>query len=212
MNARSVCNKAESISDFIEDNNLDICAITETWLSNCSEKDRLVCGNLTPEDYCLVHTPRDDGRGGGGVAVLTRSSVSTIKQEKHFESFESLEVLCKFADTNLRIVVLYRPPAQSVTDFMEEFYEYMDSLANSTGRLLVVGDFNVHVDSKTDPNGEKLRKLLYSLHLEQHVNSPTYESGHTLDLLITRSKEDLVSDVIVHPPGSIRSLPHYISS
>ena len=37
--------------------------------------------------------------------------------------------------------------------------------------------------------------------LVQHVSEPTHQKGHTLDVLITRQDEDLISDVKVVDPG-----------
>ena len=200
LNARSICNKAEEIHEFIEERNLDISAVTETWLSSCSESNRIVCGDLTPDGFSLLYTPRAEEQGGG-VAVVLRSSVKATKEERNFHSFELMELLCKFADVQLRLIVLYCPPSHSVTDFIDVFFTYMDSLINSTGRLLVVGDFNIHVDSELDPGGEKLSFLLYSLHLEQHVKLPTHIHGHTLDLLISRCEDDLITGSVILPPA-----------
>ena len=42
MNARSVANKLDYVFDHIIDNNLDIVALTETWLSNEEVNNRRV--------------------------------------------------------------------------------------------------------------------------------------------------------------------------
>ncbi len=47
------------------------------------------------------------------------------------------------------------------------------------------------------------RISLNFIYLIQHVTSPTHKDGHTLDLIITRSSEDIVSEVQVHPPQII---------
>ncbi len=36
--------------------------------------------------------------------------------------------------------------------------------------------------------------------LIQHVSSPSHKDGHTLDMIITRSSEDIVSKGRVHSP------------
>ena len=45
-----------------------------------------------------------------------------------------------------------------------------------------------------------LRDLLSPYDLEQHVQSPTHKAGHILDLMITRSSENIISDVTVYEP------------
>ena len=37
LNARSINNKANQIAEYINDNKLDVCAISETWLGNSSK-------------------------------------------------------------------------------------------------------------------------------------------------------------------------------
>ena len=52
--------------------------------------------------------------------------------------------------------------------------------------LMIVGDFNIHVDDSTDTHAGKLLDVLTSHSLQQNVKSPTHRHGHTLDLVIMR--------------------------
>ena len=61
----------------------------------------------------------------------------------------------------------------------------------------LVGDFNIHFDDVT--KSEPLRNLLDAFNLLEHVNSPTYKTGHTLDLVISSDSDILVSSVVVYP-------------
>ena len=56
----------------------------------------------------------------------------------------------------------------------------------------MAGDFNIHVDVPGDPNRVSLLELLESMGLQQHVVTSTHESGHTLDLIITRQCDSSV--------------------
>ena len=65
--------------------------------------------------------------------------------------------------------------------------------------VVIVGDFNIHVDDTTDTGASKLCELLSMYGLLQHVRSTTHLHGHTLDLLITR--DDLMVNVLpIDPP------------
>ena len=44
---------------------------------------------------------------------------------------------------------------------------------------------------------DKTNELLESMGLQQHVNEPTHESGHTLDLIITRLCDSLLANIPV---------------
>ena len=61
----------------------------------------------------------------------------------------------------------------------------MVSVILSKERLLVLGDFNIHVDVPNGIDAVKFLDLLESLGLEQHVTEPTHIFGHR-DLVITR--------------------------
>ena len=76
--------------------------------------------------------------------------------------------------------------------FFEEFSTYVESIVISTGRLLISGDFNFHVESTDDTNAKRFCELLETFGLTQHVACPTHTSGRTLDLIISRSINDVI--------------------
>ena len=47
------------------------------------------------------------------------------------------------------------------------------------GRLLITGDFNIHVDKPEDFIAAKFLSILGSFGPTQHVNVPTHVAGHT---------------------------------
>ena len=101
------------------------------------------------------------------------------------------------------MIVVYRRQYSSsypvtVNVFFEEFSAYLESIILSSEPLLITGDFNIHVVVVGDPNRVKFLDLLEAMGLLQHVTTPTHESGHTLDLIITRQCDALVKD----PPVS----------
>ena len=54
LNARSVANKVDSFIDFVLSNNLDIVAITETWIK---PTDNITINSVTPNGYSFLHAP-----------------------------------------------------------------------------------------------------------------------------------------------------------
>jgi len=65
----------------------------------------------------------------------------------------------------------------------------MERLATYSAPLIVVGDFNIHVDDATNDDTIKLCDVLSTHDLQQHVSSSTHRQGHMLDLFITRSDQ-----------------------
>ena len=73
-----------------------------------------------------------------------------------------------------------------MTSFFTEFSDYLENVVLCKEQLVVVGDFNIHVDVPNDSDSSKFLDLLESFSLQQHVVGPTHIHGHTLDLVITR--------------------------
>ena len=63
-----------------------------------------------------------------------------------------------------------------------------------------MGDFNFHLDDSNNTDATKLHNLLESFNLKQHVATPIHSRRHTLDLIITRSEDDLVDGIVVRDP------------
>ncbi len=49
-------------------------------------------------------------------------------------------------------------------------------------KVLIVGDFNIHVDNEKDSLGSASIDILNSIGVKQHVSGPTHCRNHTLDL------------------------------
>ena len=205
LNARSVkaitvlgTRKSTAIVDYVVENDLDIIAITETWLTT---DDRAAPGEITPDGYKLHHVPRTSRRGGG-VAVLCKSTFQTHVSDSHprTKSFESTNILISSGSCSVRLIVIYRPDRSkrnphSFGDFLTEFTEMLHGLVLDRSNLLIVGDFNVHVNDTGDVEARRFLDCLTSYSMVQHVTFPTHVHGHTLDLLISRSTETIVSNV-----------------
>ena len=75
--------------------------------------------------------------------------------------------------------------------FFDEFSSYLEGIVMTPGILLITGDFNFHVECQSDNDAKCFTEILQTYGLHQHVLVPTHESGHTLDLIITRSNNDI---------------------
>ena len=60
-----------------------------------------------------------------------------------------------------------------------------------------MGDLNFHVEDVKDRKNLAFQDLLQSFGLIQHVGCPPHQSGHILDLIITKEEDTLcVSDLV----------------
>lgn len=134
VNCRSVVNKATQLEGLLLTHDVEIAALTETWLS-CHIFD----SEFVPENYRVFRKDRD-GRGGG-VAILFKSSLQIFKMPD-IDGVEGL--FCKFYKNNVRYIlgVVYRPPNSSV-EVLINLKEYLQHHVKSNDRLILTGDFNL---------------------------------------------------------------------
>jgi exonuclease III len=197
INCQSIRNKADVLVDYIKDNNLDMVAMTETWLKS---DDNRIIGDLTPSGFKLIHLPRQ-GRRGGGVGLLYKETISVSdKIDESTPSLEAFSVYVKTETTSFRLIVIYRliPGGKGPrrADFHVDFADLLDKYVPKPGPLVIVGDFNIHWDNDC-PEQRELKDLLESTNLKQWVNETTHEDGHIIDLVITRHDDTIVKGTTV---------------
>jgi hypothetical protein len=189
LNPRSINDKETYISELITDNDIDILAITETW---CSEKSDVSLGLITPPGYSILHTPRPSR--GGGVGLIYRNSYDAkLVKIGNYPSLEYQTTVLKFGTDSLNVTCIYLPKGYngSISSELNDLFSQLQLLS---GRNLILGDFNVHVNNITEPDTIKLNELICQYNLSQHVSIPTHRDGNTLDIILTR--EDIsVSDI-----------------
>ena len=151
FNAKSINNKTESIKDLVLDNKIDMLALTETWLRS-NENNDFVTRDVCPDGFVITHIPRSAGRGGGvGLLYKTSLKLEKLNSNHHFKSFEMQEVLLFVNSVLTRIVIIYRPQStstygHSTSIFFDEFAVLLETLVLCPGKLILTGDFNIHVD------------------------------------------------------------------
>ena len=129
---------------------------------------------------------------GGGVAIVHKKHISAVRRKCNaYKSFEHIECTLKSLENQLlRIVCVYRSCNAKYSTFVEfcrDFDDYLDSLTHFPGKLLIAGDFNIHVEDSSNQETVKFCSMLASYGLTQHVHEVTHISGGTLDLVLTRN-------------------------
>ncbi|MGL5674454.1 MAG: reverse transcriptase family protein, partial [Plesiomonas shigelloides] len=143
----------------------------------------------SPQGYYYRHEPRQKGKGGG-VAVIYSNIFSITQKSFKYISFEVMVLyvsLYNVSDnSHLKFVLatVYRPPGHH-TDFIKEFADFLSELVLAVDKVLIVGDFNIHVDNEKDALGLALTDILSSIGVRQHVSGPTHCRNHTLDLILS---------------------------
>ncbi len=80
--------------------------------------------------------------------------------------------------------VVYRPPKYN-KDFINDFSAFLADIMPKYDRVLIVGEFNVHVCCPDTPMAKDFLNINDSFNVVQSVSGPTQERRYTLDLLLS---------------------------
>ena len=114
INARSlnVEDKFDEISTLVLDQNLDIFAVSETWLNHSIASDSLSIDGFSQ----IYRLDRCDGRRAGGVALYISSSFASKRRfDLEHVNFELLFVEIVINSITFVCGVCYRPPTRKTT-------------------------------------------------------------------------------------------------
>jgi len=206
LNIRSLLNplKYTAISDLAQTRNIDVFALTETWITPSATSAEL--RNATPPGFFLISNPRTAPTThanvvGGGTAFLLRDSAVIVKSPPcpSFKSFEVSSVTLKLLQSKLTVFNVYRPPATTTNTrksvpfsvFLGELDSLLTLAATTPHEFLITGDFNLHLDKPDDSQVKQFLSALDSTNLTQHVSFPTHRDHHILDLIITPTSSSL---------------------
>ena len=203
INAQSVRNKVTPLSDYIIEHGFDIVALT--WLRNTPDDDQIIRA-LTIPGYKFTHVPRRQHKNtiarGGGIAILHKSNINMAsKSSWKTNSFENMEVTLS-ASSTVKLAVIYRPPPlkrnkSTIGLFLSEFQDFLQHHVVKSQNTLILGDFNFHYEDQLNTDASRFRDIRSNHSLCQHVSGPIHMDGHTLDLIITKLTDNLVSKTTV---------------
>ncbi|XP_029902284.1 uncharacterized protein LOC115355565 [Myripristis murdjan] len=194
LNIRSLAGKSFIVNDFINKHKLDFMFLTETWLGQ--ENSAAVLIETAPPNFSFFSEARIHKRGGG-VATLFKDSFQC--RQMFYGQFDSFEYVATQLKSPCRaiLVTIYRPPKYNAR-FSDEFAKLLSIVCMDFDCVLLVGDFNIHVDNLTDGCAKELLNILDNFGLSQHVTESTHNRGHILDLIISKGLniyEIVVNDV-----------------
>ena len=200
INAWSIVNKAPLMHDAIQDNSLDVLAVTETFVYDDSpDVHKYECA---PAGFSVIHKHRQTGSRGGGLALIYNQKFR-IKSIDHgeFRHCEVLPIRITNVGKGITVVVIYRPPSSSLPGFIDE----LDALIGSGilgNDFIICGDLNCPGPAGTKGLvAEDLAQVIQAHGLRQHIHEPTCRSGNILDHLLTQCDSSLVTECSVKDVG-----------
>ncbi|XP_051234748.1 uncharacterized protein LOC127351330 [Dicentrarchus labrax] len=143
-------------------------------------------------------------------AIYDSSVLMDPKPKLNYNSFESLVLSLSHPNWKtlqpVLFVIVYRAPGP-YSDFISEFSEFLSSLVLKSDKVIIVGDFNIHVDVNNDSLSNAFISLIDSIGFCQNVNKPTHCFNHTLDLVLSCGID--IEHLIVFPHNPFLS-DHYL--
>ena len=137
-----------------------------------------------------------------GIAIIYKSSLKfrIVPLKLDPTTFEHVSVIDPAC--GIQYVVIYRPPPSTengflISTFLNEFEELMSEIALLPTDVVLLGDFNVHVDIPSKWDAKRCLTCIEVCGFQQHISGSTHKHGHTLDLIITRNNDHLVHTCLV---------------
>ena len=203
FNARSIKNKTIKINELIKELHVNLIALTETWLSD-NDNNTVVINEILPCNMNYYGKNRI-GRGGG-VGICLQNDIFekvNVYNDDCKQSFEHLSIGLKKSTFDCIVIVIYRKFDN--VNFIEEFESLLSDLYQKNSNLIILGDFNLHLNTNNKIVSNFNRLLVeFNLKIINDLNIPTHNKGNTLDLVIcSQPFSSKISKFIVHNDFSI---------
>ena len=125
--------------------------------------------------------------------MVYKDTITVRSRATH--SYSSMECSSFSVDlpvSTINLSVIYRPPNSSILAFAMDFLDLLENNINESGRLLLLGDFNIPMNNPDSPDTSIIQDVLDSLGLQNHIRFPTHGLQNTLDLIITEHQENFI--------------------
>ena len=100
---------------------------------------------------------------------------------------EYMRVKACLSGVNFNVYVVFRYPGTRVISFCEELIDILENnITGNKGHLLLLGDFNIHLDKQDAPDTIFFEDFLYTFGLTYHAKQPTHTSSYIIDLVISQ--------------------------
>ena len=157
-NVQSIKSKTELVMDYLLDSKVDSAILTETWLSD-NDEIWLNASDLNQHGYKTLHQNRPKCQGGG-LAIICKSHLQVKQLDSGSKSsFEYL--VCRISGKSVAVttVAIYHPPyfvtkISTNAKFTDEFTEYLVDSIMTYNNIVILGDFNLHINDQEEPLGK----------------------------------------------------------
>ena len=135
-----------------------------------------------PPDTHLSISCHSSSGTGGGTGLLYRKDLKNEQLETNVcKSFEFKELLLHSSASIIRTVFICRQPISAKNGltyalFFDEFSKLLEPLVCASGKLLLAGDLNFHVNNPSEGNAYQFLDVLSCFNLNAlNVNIPIHK-------------------------------------
>ena len=191
-NIQSIKSKGILLIKHLNNNNIDIAVITEMWLNDDTDKAWVLTSEVNRNGYHLDMS-NQLGKRGGGLALISRSYLKARKiMEVNQKMFQHAIWKVETHGNLVTCIVIYRSlysltNQETVTKCLDKFTEWLSNIPGSFSNMIVLGDFNIHINDKNDNDAGIFVDTITALGFNQHVTFPTHWVGNILDCVFTET-------------------------
>ena len=119
------------------------------------------------------------------MAIIHKESVKILLHEGHYKPMvmQCSSYKIKLAGETLSLYATYCIPSTSVLQFCGKLTTLLEQdITYMHGRVLLVGNFNIHIDKKTTLDTITFNDTLEGLNLRNNIEVEMHTSGQNLNL------------------------------
>ena len=186
INIRSIKNKDALLAEYLRSHEVDLVIVTETWLRQEDEvwKDQ---NSLVHSGYKISTCDRHKKRGGGLMLCAYNLKMQLLDSDDKTHWQYAVWRVEVTQGVTITVMGIYRVPSlkgYTINGFTEEFVEKYAEVEAIYGDVIVLGDFNIHVDENSDQDAASFLSDTSIMGLNQLVTFTTHRSGHIIDLAL----------------------------
>ena len=197
FNIRSFFKNSEEFLATIDNVNIDVIVLTETWLNSGLEALCNIPG------YTGFHNYRKSKKCGG-VSIFVKNNLKCDKVniDVNNDIIECLgvKVYCKESLKWVNVIGIYRPPSGPINNFNIHLNEIFDRFKVNNTNTIITGDFNICL-MKQDQHRDtsEFVDIMHSFHFYPLITRPTRvnnQNNSLIDYIWTNILSDYLSGVI----------------
>ena len=128
---------------------------------------------------------------------MTKANIKTkLFNEGQLNTFQYVKWQLALKHTSITIIAIYHPPPSNLTrvtngEFLDEFTDWAAELVSTSKNVILVGDFNLHINNPNDDGACNFMETTQALGLNQNITFPTHVLGNTLDLIFSEANNKI---------------------